>query len=192
MAVYSPLEECFDCSKLARTSVRQDCGNAIGARAWLPKCFIRYDNYSFIGILDTNTKTAYNGEEVRVEPGEFSTAVWGFLAKLSIEAVGSPRRYYSGSTTTSKFQQIYGLVQCWSDLTSVQDCETCLWNAIVELLNVTGDGTHLGGEAASGSCVARYETYTFFNPASAPSQPPVQLLSPPSPLKPSTMLRNIL
>ncbi|GLJ06288.1 hypothetical protein SUGI_0035440 [Cryptomeria japonica] len=68
------VEECFNCSNLAITSVRQDCGNAIGAKAWLPKCFIRYDNYSFIGILDTNTKRAYNGEKVTVDPDGFSTA----------------------------------------------------------------------------------------------------------------------
>ncbi|XP_059073096.1 cysteine-rich receptor-like protein kinase 43 [Cryptomeria japonica] len=183
--------ECFNCSNLARTSVRQECRNAIGARAWLPRCFIRYDNYDFIGILDTEMKLAYNGKKVTVDPDGFSTAVWGFLTKLSIEAVGSPRRYSSGSITTSTFQQIYGLVQCWSDLTSVRDCKTCLKNAIGELLNVTGDGTHIGGEVAFGSCVARYDTYTFFDPASAPSQPPFQLLSPPSPLKPKFFSNKI-
>ena len=62
------------------------------------------------------------------------------------------------------------LVQCWSDLTSLQDCKTCLTKAIVKVLNVMGNGTHLGGEAALGSCIARYETYNFFNSVSASAQ----------------------
>ncbi|GLJ06293.1 hypothetical protein SUGI_0035600 [Cryptomeria japonica] len=163
------VEECLNCSKLARSRVRQDCGNAIGARAWLPKCFIRYENYSFIGILDTETKLAYNGKKVTVDPDGFSNSVWALLTNLSIEAVGSPRRYSAGSTTTSTFQQIYSLVQCWSDLTYVEDCKTCLRNAIVKVLNVTKNGTHVGGAAVSGSCVARYEITNFFNAASLPS-----------------------
>ncbi|XP_057822153.2 cysteine-rich receptor-like protein kinase 6 [Cryptomeria japonica] len=74
------------------------------------------------------------------------------------------------------------MVQCLRDLASVDDCKICLTNAIHDLLNktVTTNGTFQGGVARSGSCFARYETYSLFNnPAPPTPPPPLQVVSPP-------------
>ncbi|XP_057821985.1 cysteine-rich repeat secretory protein 55-like [Cryptomeria japonica] len=181
----STVAECFSCSQDAITSIRQHCGNVIGGKAWLDKCFIRYENFSFFGILDTEANVGYSSAKITVKPDVISTAVNGLFTNLSNEALRSPLRYSSGSTTTSTSYTISSMVQCWSDLTSVEDCRICLTNAISYLLDVTDNGTLQKAVAGSGSCVAQYERYAFFIHASPPPPPPpppppLQKLSPPS------------
>ncbi|GLJ55031.1 hypothetical protein SUGI_1181310 [Cryptomeria japonica] len=167
------VEECLSCSQEANSRVRRLCGNALGGRTWRDKCFIHYENYSFFGILNTQTRIGYNLGKVTDDPYVFRTAVKEPFTNLSDAALQSPFRYSSGATTTSTFYRIYSLVLCWSDLISVGDCKTCLTNAISQLLSVTfrGNETFQGGGAGSGSCYARYETYPFFNPAPPPLSP---------------------
>ncbi|GLJ55044.1 hypothetical protein SUGI_1181520 [Cryptomeria japonica] len=172
------VDQCFSCSQEANVTIRQKCGNARGGRAWLPKCFMRYENYSFIGILDTKTKTAHTVDHVTNDPYGFSTAVRVLFRNVSDEALRSPIRYSSGSTTTSTFYTIYSQVQCWNDLTSVEDCKTCLTNAIGELLDARANRTYLGGMTGSGSCFARYEIFPFFNLSPPIQQPPSSPLTP--------------
>ncbi|GLJ55029.1 hypothetical protein SUGI_1181260 [Cryptomeria japonica] len=177
------VEECLSYSQDANTTIRRVCGNALGGRKWREKCFIRYQNFSFFGILDTQTRVAYMIDEVKDQPYVFTAAVLNLLTNLSGEAFRFPIRYSSGSTTASTNYTIYGMVQCWRDLTSVEDCKFCLANAIRNLLDATATSTAFeGGAAGSGSCYARYETYPFFNP------PPPQL--PLSPLTPGNMMMN--
>ncbi len=116
------------------------------------------------------TKTAHMNEHVTNDPDGFSSVVRALFINLSNEALQSPSRHLSGSTTTSTFLTIYSQVQCWSDITSVKDCKTCLENVIGDLLDATTNGTCQGGMTGSGSCFARYEIYPFINPSSTPIQ----------------------
>ncbi|KAH9317043.1 hypothetical protein KI387_018812, partial [Taxus chinensis] len=178
------VDECYSCSQAANSSIRNDCGNATGGRTLLDKCFLRYENYSFVGKLDTQTMIYYNLGNA-TDPDVFTTAVNGLFTNLSEQAYGSANRYASGTTIDSSFQKIFGLVQCWRDITSIDDCTSCLSTAIRSLLEVTvmDGGTHLGGVAVLGSCTARYETYPFFTPA-PPPPPPQQLPTSPTTLQP--------
>ncbi|GLJ55030.1 hypothetical protein SUGI_1181270 [Cryptomeria japonica] len=172
------VEECLTCSQEANSSVRRLCGNTLGGRTWLNKCFIRFENFSFFGILDTNSSIGYSTATVTDEPDVFRKAVRELFIKNRDEAVRSPIRYSSGLNTSTSYP-IYSMVQCWSDLTSVEDCRKCLTSATRALLDVTfrGNDTFQGGGVGSGSCYARFETYPFINPA-APSPSPLQPLSP--------------
>ncbi|KAH9302288.1 hypothetical protein KI387_013871, partial [Taxus chinensis] len=165
-------DECYSCAQKAKTGIRDDCGNAMGGRGWYKKCFIRYENYSFVGKLDILTETIIN-PSTAPDPDLYSIAVKGLFGNVADEAYLSANRYSSGSTIDNYwFQHIYGLVQCWRDITSVE-CKKCLSTVISEVLNLTDDGTRLGGICTTGSCFARYDTYQFFNPS--PSPPPLQL-----------------
>jgi hypothetical protein len=175
------VQECLSCSEEANTTIRKSCGNATGGRSLQDKCFIRYQTYSFFGKLDLNFPMVYyNLQKVTNQPGVFSTAVRELFTNLSDEALRFPIRYASGSTVTSTFYKINSLVQCWRDLTSAEDCKMCLAYAIRSLLGVTltDNGTFVGGVTSSGSCIARYEIYEFFN-AAPPPPSPLQLPSPP-------------
>ncbi|GLJ55027.1 hypothetical protein SUGI_1181240 [Cryptomeria japonica] len=205
-------EEGLSCSQEANTTIRDVCKNATGGRFLLAKCFIRYEKYSFFGILDTNSRVVYITSKVPDDADVFRTAVTGLFSNLSENALQSSRRYSSalamqGKICTpdprarppsvrmqSEFQQnSYSpsaficlkapdhTLQCWRDLTSVEDCGTCLRQAIRKLLDVTftDEGTFQGGVSLMGSCFARYETYSFFHPAPPPPPSPIKVLSPP-------------
>ncbi|KAH9289781.1 hypothetical protein KI387_033898, partial [Taxus chinensis] len=183
--------ECYSCSQEAIINIREDCGNSIGARAWYEKCFIRYENYTFSGNLDILPKT-FNNFWNATDPAVFSKAVKGLFRNLTNEAYESANRYSSGKTMDSSAQKIFGLVQCWRDITSLEDCTACLSVAIQQLLLVTADGTQLGGVCFTGSCVARYETYQFFNPSPAAPPPKLQLPSPTSSKKSANKVPIVL
>ncbi|KAH9317034.1 hypothetical protein KI387_018803, partial [Taxus chinensis] len=127
------------------------------------------------------------------DPDVFIKAVKELFTNLTKQAYASANRYSSGATLDSSFHKIFCLFQCWRDLPSVEDCTSCLTYAISSLLEVivTKDGTHVGGQAVLGSCIARFDTYPFFYPS--PPPPPFQLpapiqqppLSPPTPKKSS-------
>uniref|UniRef100_A0A0D6QTZ7 Cysteine-rich receptor-like protein kinase 10 n=1 Tax=Araucaria cunninghamii TaxID=56994 RepID=A0A0D6QTZ7_ARACU len=167
------VEECYNCSLQAKTAVRQSCGNVVGGKVWVDKCFLRYENYSFIGVLDTSSAGVLYNVGKATDPKAFGKAVRQLFTNLSDAAPSSPKRYSTGTTYDSwMLTNINGLVQCWMDI-SIDDCKKCLQDAISTLLQVT-NGTQVGGVAYLGSCFAHYETYDFFTPAAPPpgSPPP--------------------
>ncbi|XP_059076226.1 cysteine-rich receptor-like protein kinase 10 [Cryptomeria japonica] len=173
-------EGCLSCSKDAISTARQVCGNATGSRFWLEPCFLRYENFNFVGQLSTNGTSAYSPAKVKGDPAGFSMAVKALFTNLSDAALRSSYRYASGQTIVSSFYQIFAIVQCWRDISSVEDCNTCLKVAIRRMLEATDDGTHEGGWGCLGSCIAHYEISPFFTPAPPPPPPPLQMPSRPS------------
>jgi len=134
---------------------------------------MRYDNYSFVGQLDTKSAQIYYNSNNATNPETFSSSVRGLFQNLSDKAPFSEKRFATGTTKDSlSIQWIYGLVQCWREISST-DYESCLTTEISDLLGVT-NGTGLGGVCLLGSCTTRYETSKFFNeiPSPSPSLPP--------------------
>lgn len=167
--------QCYNCSQQATSGIRQNCGNSVGARIWLDLCYLRYENYSFIGQLDTNGQYLYNIQKLS-KPDVFNASLVSLLTNLSAEAVSSSTLYASGTTTTtgSLSQKIYGLVQCWRDI-SGRNCTTCLSKTINYMLASFGGAP--GARGLMGSCTVRYETYSFFNSTVLPQpqpQPPAE------------------
>lgn len=163
--------QCYNCSQQATSGIRQNCGNSVGARIWLELCYLRYENYSFIGQLDTNGGYFYNTQKLS-KPDVFNASLVSLLTNLSAEAVSRSTLYASGTTATtgSLSQKIYGLVQCWRDI-SGRNCTTCLSKTINYMLASFGGAP--GARGLMGSCTVRYETYSFFNSTVLP-QPPAE------------------
>eukprot|EP01018_Ginkgo_biloba_P036585 Gb_17522 [translate_table: standard] len=152
-------QECYNCSQRAKISIRQSCGNDIGGRGWFDKCFLRYENYSFVSTLDTFGYYLWNVNNIS-NPDEFDYAVRSLLHNLTVKASGSSKAFAAGSITDFLFRTIYGLVQCWRDI-SVSDCQNCLSIAIETMFSYSHGKQ--GGDAILGSCTVRYEIYTFFD-----------------------------
>ncbi|GLJ34644.1 hypothetical protein SUGI_0696770 [Cryptomeria japonica] len=159
-------EECFNCSREANSSVRNSCKDAIGARVWLDKCYLRYENYAFGGELSTDGAVDSIIAKALGDPDLFSAAVKVLFKNLSDEALRSPDRFSSGQTTASVTYQTIGFVQCWKDLSSVSDCRPCLSIAIKNVLDASENGTRLGAVAGLGSCMARYSSILLAPPPS--------------------------
>jgi len=168
--------QCYNCSQRASTTIRQNqsCGNAVGGKIWMDGCFLRYENFTFIGQWST-VKRYFHILTTVSNPEVFNGAVSKLLSKLSAEAA-SGSGYASGTTTDSLSRKIYGLVQCWKDISS-DDCTRCLSTTTNKIL-ASFSGTQ-GVQGLRGSCIVRYEIYPFFNssafppsPAEAPAPPP--------------------
>lgn len=163
------VDECHNCSQEATTRIRQDCGNAGGGAIWLDACSLRYENYSFFGQLDiVDAVYLYNLNNVST-PDVFNAAVESLFANLSAEATSGSKLYASGITTDSLSRRIYGVVQCWRDISS-KNCKACLSYAINSILSSFSGKA--GARALIGSCTARYEIYPFFNSILPPSPSP--------------------
>ncbi|GLJ55033.1 hypothetical protein SUGI_1181340 [Cryptomeria japonica] len=106
-------EECFSFSQDIATQIREKCGNATAGNYLLDNYFMRYESYSFFGILDITTFTSYRLAKIMDEPEVFRKEVRELLTNLADEALGSPIQYSSRFTTTSTFIPIYSLLQCW-------------------------------------------------------------------------------
>eukprot|EP00253_Pinus_taeda_P018056 PITA_18056 len=172
-------DQCYNCSQEANTTLRQNCGNAGGGLIWFEKCFLRYENYSFFGQLDTTDNWYvwnFNNSNVSASPDVFIKAVNSLFNKLVDEATSGSTLYASGTTTDSLSRKIYGLVQCTRDM-SIDNCTSCLQQTINYISIVHSGWPGALGEV--GSCKARYEMYSFFTsissppPAEAPANSPV-------------------
>eukprot|EP01018_Ginkgo_biloba_P036584 Gb_17523 [translate_table: standard] len=167
-------QECYNCSQYAKINIRQSCGNDVGGRGWFDNyCYLRYENYSFFSTLDRSGNSMRNPINV-TNPNEFDYVVRSLLHNLSVKATAPANKgFAAGSTTDSLFRSIYGLVQCWRDI-SITNCQNCLSTAIEAMLRYAA-GTQ-GGQGLLGSCIVRYETWSFFESPipSSPPQPPAE------------------
>jgi len=160
------VDQCYTCSQQANTSLRQNCGNASGGLIWLDDCFLRYENNSFFGQLDTVDAWYLSNPQSVSNPDVFNAALESIFANLSAEAASGSKLYASGNTTDSLSRKIYALVQCWRDISS-DDCTTCLSNTINYIFAVYAG--RQGARGMKGSCIVRYEIYPFFNSTAAPT-----------------------
>eukprot|EP00253_Pinus_taeda_P003196 PITA_03196 len=158
------VDQCDACWQWATTSISERCGNyTIGASTWPFHCFLRYENYNFIGKLDTDLgsilQEGFGGDTGIFIPGDFQVAAKNLLNSLSGKAASDTKRSALGTALDSFSQTIYGLVQCTRDL-STGDCNTCLSDSINTIF--TSDTT-AGVQYWSQSCILRYEIYLFYN-----------------------------
>ncbi|GLJ19731.1 hypothetical protein SUGI_0357360 [Cryptomeria japonica] len=156
---------CSTCAVEANNSIHERCAKDIGGRIWLDDCFLRYHNCNFISTLDTDGITLWKRNTINGEA--FISTTSSLLFNLSNKAyIPANNGFAAGSANYSASGIVYGLVQCWHDI-SIQDCKSCLFKARTELNRCCS--SNQGAQAQYGSCKVRYETYPFFDSASTPS-----------------------
>jgi len=167
--------QCYNCAQLATTTVKQQCGNAIGCNIWYDFCFLRFENSTFIGQINTNMLytveegRAYNDIVANVtNPDVFIAALDKLLSKLSAEAPYLKERSAFDMTVDSLLRKIYGQVECTRDISSA-NCTTCLSTAINYILAIYPGNR--GVESFMQNCIVRYGINSFFNLTALPPSP---------------------
>ncbi|GLJ22415.1 hypothetical protein SUGI_0421930 [Cryptomeria japonica] len=170
--------KCSNCSMEANSTIQEVCGNDIGGRVWIDYCFLRYDNSNFISTLDTNFVLLENIKDVTQGNLIASKRItFGLLSDLiDLACLPASMGFFSGKNEYSSTMgnekasgQVYGLVQCWRDI-SIKDCRNCLSQAKEALESCCY--TKQGAQAMSASCTLRYEIYPFVDPPAPPSITP--------------------
>eukprot|EP01018_Ginkgo_biloba_P036594 Gb_07081 [translate_table: standard] len=129
-------------------------------------CFLRYEKYNFFSRLDTQLTALVNTQNV-TNPDAFRNATWALLSNLTLKASEPANKgFATGTSVYSSFSEVYGLVQCWRDI-SAQDCRSCLKTGMSFLLQCCSQ--RQGAQSMLGSCTVRYEIYPFFSSAPSPT-----------------------
>ncbi|GLJ19728.1 hypothetical protein SUGI_0357320 [Cryptomeria japonica] len=158
--------KCSNCVLEANRSIQELCANNIGGRIWLGDCFMRYHNSNFISTIDTTGRILVNVNSIPEDA--FKSTISSLLSNLSNRAyIPENKGFATGSANYSASGVLYGLVQCWRDI-SVQDCRTCLFQARTSINNISNQGA----QVQWGSCKVIYETRPFFDSAQSPSPSP--------------------
>ncbi|XP_059075582.1 cysteine-rich receptor-like protein kinase 10 [Cryptomeria japonica] len=166
---------CSNCVKEANNSMHDLCSNDISGQIWLDDCFMRYQNSNFISILDTTGFHLLNTMDINSSKDAFVSTTSSLLSNLSDKAyIPENKGFAAGSANYSAKGKLYGLVQCWRDI-SIEDCRKCLVAARANLSKCCAKKE--GAQSLSRSCKVRYEIYPFFDSAQSPSPSPSPAVS---------------
>ncbi|CAN6484804.1 unnamed protein product [Victoria cruziana] len=148
-----PASDCLSCVQDAINQLRLLCFDATGAAIQLDSCFLKYDNATFVGVLDTTLIYKRCGSPT-YDPG-FPSQMDDAFQQLSDGGGG-------GSYRTASSGSVYGVAQCVGDLSS-GDCSKCVSQAVAKLKEACGSG--ISGDVFLGKC------YVRFSSSSSPSFP---------------------
>lgn len=137
-------DDCRTCVARAVGQVGVLCAGAAGAAVQLDRCFVKYDNTSFLGVEDKTVVMKKCGPSIGVDSDGLTArdAVLGNLA-------GGQGQYYRVGGSGS----VQGVAQCVQDL-SGGECQDCLNEAIGRLKSECGSAAF--GDVFLGKCYARY------------------------------------
>ncbi|KAK9932617.1 hypothetical protein M0R45_019845 [Rubus argutus] len=172
-------EVCQECVKNASANVQNICPYAKISIIWYELCKLRYSNTSFFGKMEDSPQLVVPNTENITEPDRFMKLLADTLNSSVAPAANAPsgaKKFATNVATFTDFLQLYTLMQCTPDLSSLA-CELCLRGAIKDLL-VRSNGKK-GGNVLNPSCNVRHELYLFYNIQTA-SPSPRPILSPPT------------
>ncbi|KAH0711378.1 hypothetical protein KY289_007337 [Solanum tuberosum] len=139
------MPDCATCLARSVSQLTELCQQTCGGVLQLQGCFVKYDNFSFLGSEDKNVVMKKCGPSNGFDLDEMGRrdAVLGSL-------MGGNGLYRVGGS-----EDVQGMAQCVGDLSMAQ-CQDCLSEAIGRLKKECGGGVY--GDMFLGKCYARYTT----------------------------------
>lgn len=160
-------KDCSSCIQDAAKQIRQRCPNQADARIWYDFCFLRYNNKSFTGEVDTSYGVIFYNVNNVTDPDNFKKELGGLVDKIKAQAVVPKNEGFGkGETKLSQFVTLYAFGQCTRDLSPL-GCSQCLAIA-VEFFQTICDNRK-GCRVLYSSCYVRYELYPIFYPLDSSS-----------------------
>ncbi|XP_023634699.1 cysteine-rich receptor-like protein kinase 14 isoform X2 [Capsella rubella] len=188
----STSDDCSDCIKTASNGLIQSCPNQTRAFAWRGEptlCHVRYSNTSFSDVSsELNPNNVFNNN-VFNNTGDINTNLTEFAAKwenltahLIVAAStenstpsSSSNYYKADAVALTPFQNIYALMQCTPDSSSLtHDCENCLKQNVADYQSCCRQTQ--GGVIMRASCFFRWDLKPFskaFGNITVASPPPL-------------------
>ncbi|KAG6483390.1 cysteine-rich repeat secretory protein 55-like [Zingiber officinale] len=161
-------EDCASCLLDAAGVLRAHCADLADAMVGFDYCVMRFDDRDFIGEGDTQLYVLYPNPQFADEPEPFDRAVGEVMRGVRAQAaapgsggLGRGKVDVGAKTGKDEEVEVYGLAQCTRDL-QLLTCARCLAAAEEKLRE--GCRYRKGCQVVLGSCIARYETYSFFFP----------------------------
>ncbi|GKV19282.1 hypothetical protein SLEP1_g29569 [Rubroshorea leprosula] len=170
-----------DCSSCINSTIPDfitNCPNQKEAVS-MGDCTIHYANRCFFGNLELSPiYQITNTDDLTVNLTQFDQ-IWESLMDglvRNASAVTSGLKFATGETKLTKFQTIFALMQCTSDL-SKGDCDFCLRQSVSDYESRFHGKK--GGFVHKPSCFFRWELYPFYTRLPPPPSSPSLLSSSP-------------
>ena len=162
---------CRTCINESSSTLLQSCPNQKEAIIWAEKCVLRYSHRSIFNTLDTVPLLAYYNKGDVPDVEAFNKVLRPLLDSLRNRTASgnSTHKFALRSVPVPNFETIYALLECTPDLSRL-DCNNCL-SQVQVLIPQCCNGKQ-GGRFVTPSCDIRYETYSFYDPATEPPQSP--------------------
>ncbi|XP_047955384.1 cysteine-rich receptor-like protein kinase 44 [Salvia hispanica] len=156
------LDTCRHCVQRGRAELGDECPVQKEAIFRDEFCTLRYSNETIYGTRVTYPGYYYSNQPNATSPEVFNKVLRAFLDDLRIRAAAgsSTRKVAGGNVTGPDFQMIFGLVQCFPDLSS-EECNICLIRAIFDIPQCCSE--KIGGRVFLPSCNLLFEIYQFYN-----------------------------
>ncbi|EOA16183.1 hypothetical protein CARUB_v10004321mg [Capsella rubella] len=168
-------EVCRRCVVFAVNDTLIRCPKESEVALYYDECVLRYSNRNILstlittgGVILVNTQNVTPNQRDRL-----SDLVLPTLNQALTEAEDSSRNFGTSKANITALQDLYGLVQCTSDLPR-QDCSRCLQLIINQIPT-----DRLGARVITPSCSSRYELYPFYNESAVRTPPPPPASTPP-------------
>ncbi|TYI77524.1 hypothetical protein E1A91_D06G145900v1 [Gossypium mustelinum] len=174
-------DDCYRCVNSSTHDLIVSCHNQKEALLWASelKCFLRYANRPFFGILELEpTDAGYNTASITSNLTQFDTIreslMDGVVGKAS--SGSSTLKYATGEADFTTFRTIHALMQCTPDL-SHKDCDSCLRQSVSN--HESCCHRKQGGYVQKPNCWFRWDLYPFYISNASTTAPS---LSPPLPV----------
>ncbi|KAK5825682.1 hypothetical protein PVK06_020540 [Gossypium arboreum] len=161
---YSTPDDCYRCVNSSTHDLIVSCDNQKEALLWASelKCFIRYANRPFFGILEVEpTDAGYNTASITSNLTQFDT-IWESLMDRVVRKASSGSstlKYATGEADFTTFRTMHTLMQCTPDL-SHKDCDSCLRQSVSNYESCCHGKQ--GGYVQKPNCWFRWDLYPFY------------------------------
>ncbi|XP_057442360.1 cysteine-rich receptor-like protein kinase 44 isoform X1 [Lotus japonicus] len=169
---------CLKCLNNSRVLLTQQCPNQKEAVGYIDNCMLRYSNRSIFGTMEIRPEIYLANANNVTKVDEFNQALRSLFYDLRNRAKSGDSRlkYATGTVSGPDFVDLYGMMQCTPDLSSLK-CDECLSGAVGELPGCCD--SKIGARVIRPSCNFRYEISPFYE-TPPPPPPPPSLSTPPT------------
>lgn len=160
---------CQNCVKVASNFITSTCPLNRSAIVWNAECMLRYSDFNFLGVSQTQPHVFLWNSRNETSPEEHNFDATSLLFDLVGKALETDMLYKSGMefpVLKGANDSGYGLVQCTKDINRT-GCRNCLYDLMGIIANCCR--TRKGFTIFAPSCNLRFEIYSFFAFPSPPS-----------------------
>ncbi|KAF1894211.1 hypothetical protein Lal_00004135, partial [Lupinus albus] len=151
---------CHQCVQNSSFLLKQHCPNNASAILWYPFCLLRYSNQNFFGKLAVTPRIPMlDAKQNFTSAGEFDSDARVLMNGLIQMGSGAPLMFGTHMFNINGTQRRYGWVQCSRDITSSEECRTCLSNLLDDVRDCCE--RKRVWRVFSPSCIMMYETQPF-------------------------------
>ncbi|KAK4858898.1 hypothetical protein QYF36_023581 [Acer negundo] len=128
--------DCANCTKESISIALHDCSKSKQVKVWLKRCFLRYSDEDFIGVLDRISVAHTN--ETNLDDPSVSQRGFSMTTELAATTTKQPLMFKTAMLDAGDKGKRYGMAQCNRDISSA-DCDSCMADQLMSFRTTVGN-----------------------------------------------------